>query len=69
MEKELNQAKRRVTEGRRLIAAQEDLINSLKSLGSLTTNAEITLETFLRLQAVYEDHLKALTSKPTSRQL
>jgi hypothetical protein len=69
MEKELDQAKRRVTEGRRLIAAQEDLIKSLKSRGSPTGNAEITLETFLRLQAAYEDHLKALTSKPTSGQL
>ena len=65
MENELDQAKRRVTEGRRLIAAQEDLIKSLKTLGKPTRNAAITLETFLRLQAVYEDHLKALTSKRT----
>jgi hypothetical protein len=61
MDDQIEQAKRQVDEGRRLIAAQEDLIKSLKKLGKPTQNAEVTLETFLRLQAGYEDHLKNLT--------
>jgi hypothetical protein len=69
MESELDQAKRHVTEGRRLIAAQEDLIKGLKALGKPTRNAELTLETFKRIQAIFEDHLKAITSKRTRGQL
>jgi hypothetical protein len=65
MESELEQTKRHVAGGRRLIAAQLDLIQSLKALGRPTHNAEVTLETFERIQAIYEDHLKALTSKRT----
>jgi hypothetical protein len=65
MESELEQARRHVAEGRRLIAAQEDLIKSLKAQGKPTDNAEATLETFKRCQAMFEGHLKAISQSQT----
>jgi hypothetical protein len=66
MESELEQAKRQVAEGRRLIAAQEDMIKSLKAQGKPTRNAELNLETFKSCQARFEDHLKAIMPVDTA---
>lgn len=65
MESELEQARRDVAEGRSLIAAQEDLIKSIQDKGKPTDNAEATLETLRRCQAMFEDHLKAISQKQT----
>ena len=59
MENELEQVRRQVAEGRKLIAAQEDLIKLLKAQGKPTEGAEATLEMFRRSQATLENHLRS----------
>jgi hypothetical protein len=55
------QARRHVENGRRIIAAQEALIQQTRARGGDTTLAQSLLDSFKRSQAVFEDDLRQIT--------
>jgi hypothetical protein len=55
-------AGRHVCEGRLIVARQKQLIARLKAAGRPTLNAEQTLQVFVTTLAIFEDHVKGLSS-------
>lgn len=53
-------AKRHVTDGRRIVAAQRALVARLKAAGHDTSAHEALLDRFERTQCIFEDDLEAL---------
>jgi hypothetical protein len=62
-EERLTQAARHVAEGKRIVARHRALIARLKVCGISTWQAEQTLETFLRSQAIFEHDLHELQKR------
>jgi hypothetical protein len=62
-------AHRHVTQGRRIVARQRELITEIRDRGADSTSAEDLLSAFERSLAIFEDDLAAIIKKELIRPL
>jgi hypothetical protein len=63
MNEMLDLARKHVVEGRKIVARQRQIVESLRMGGRERMTAEATLDVFERALAIFEDHVRALETE------